>query len=49
MTDTATMVALGEDYPEMREAVRRICGVTPGHIGASSRRRRPIRPSSSTN
>src|SRR5256885_16380325 len=25
MTDTATMVALGEDYPELRESVRKIC------------------------
>src|SRR3984893_4013912 len=30
MTDTATMVALGEDYPELREAVRKICQRYPG-------------------
>ncbi len=30
MTDTATMVALGEDYPELRESVRRICERYPG-------------------
>src|SRR5256714_1819767 len=30
MTDTATMVALGEDYPELRESVRKICERYPG-------------------
>src|SRR6478672_7833255 len=30
MTDTATMVALGEDYPELRESVRKICEKYPG-------------------
>src|SRR5438034_1218796 len=30
MTDTATMVALGEDYPELREAARKICERYPG-------------------
>ena len=30
MTDTATMLALGEDYPELREAVRQICERFPG-------------------
>ena len=30
MTDTATMVALGEDYPELRELVRKICERYPG-------------------
>ena len=29
MSDTATMVALGEDYPELRDAVRRICSDFP--------------------
>src|SRR5205823_13065587 len=30
MTDIATMVALGEDYPELREAVGKICERYPG-------------------
>ena len=30
MSDTATMVALGEDYPELRESVRKICERYPG-------------------
>ena len=30
MSDTATMVALGEDYPELRESVRKICEQYPG-------------------
>src|SRR5262249_49284376 len=30
MTDTPTMVALGEDYPELRESVRKICERFPG-------------------
>src|SRR6185295_14862807 len=30
MTDTATMVALGEDFPELRESVRKICERYPG-------------------
>ncbi len=30
MTDTATMMALGEDYPELRESVRKICERYPG-------------------
>src|SRR5580692_2578438 len=30
MTDTATMVELGEDYPELRESVRKICERYPG-------------------
>ena len=30
MTDTATMVALGADYPELRESVRKICERYPG-------------------
>ena len=30
MTDTATMLALGEDYPELRESVRKICERYPG-------------------
>ncbi len=30
MSDTAVTVALGEDYPELREAVRRICERYPG-------------------
>src|SRR5277367_6150115 len=30
MTDTATMVALGEDYPELRDSVRKICERYPG-------------------
>ena len=30
MTDTATMLALGEDYPELRESVRKICEGYPG-------------------
>ena len=30
MTETEPMVALGQDYPELREAVRRICARYPG-------------------
>src|ERR1700749_498456 len=30
MTDTATTVELGEDYPELRESVRKICERDPG-------------------
>ena len=30
MSDTPTMVALGEDYPELRELVRKICERYPG-------------------
>ena len=30
MTETEPMVALGRDYPELREAVRRICARYPG-------------------
>src|SRR5580704_16510091 len=30
VTDTPTMVALGEDYPELRESVRKICERYPG-------------------
>ena len=30
MSDTPTMVALGEDYPELRESVRKICERYPG-------------------
>jgi acyl-CoA dehydrogenase len=30
MDETATMVPVGEDYPELREAVRRICAGYPG-------------------
>src|SRR5260370_36129350 len=30
MTDTTTTVALGEDYPELRESVRKICERYPG-------------------
>lgn len=30
LSDTAVTVALGEDYPELREAVRRICERYPG-------------------
>src|ERR1700738_708891 len=30
MSDTSTMVALGEDYPELRESVRKICERYPG-------------------
>jgi len=30
MTDTTTMVALGEDYLELRESVRKICERYPG-------------------
>ena len=30
MSDAATMVALGEDYPELRESVRKICERYPG-------------------
>ncbi|MGH7030774.1 MAG: acyl-CoA dehydrogenase family protein, partial [Stellaceae bacterium] len=30
MSDTATMVALGEDYPELRESIRKICEGYPG-------------------
>ena len=30
MTDTATTVALGEDYPELRESMRKICERYPG-------------------
>ena len=30
MSDTPTMVALGEDYPELRESVRQICESYPG-------------------
>ena len=30
MTNTATMLALGEDYPELRDSVRKICERYPG-------------------
>jgi acyl-CoA dehydrogenase len=30
VSERQTMVALGEDYPELREAVRRVCGRFPG-------------------
>src|SRR5262247_992760 len=30
MSDTPTMVVLGEDYPELRESVRKICERYPG-------------------
>src|SRR5207253_6919635 len=30
VSDNPTMVALGEDYPELREAVRKICERYPG-------------------
>src|SRR6266853_5003582 len=30
MSDTSTMLALGEDYPELRESVRKICEAYPG-------------------
>src|SRR5579875_1941857 len=30
MTDTPVMLALGEDYPELREAIRKICERYPG-------------------
>jgi acyl-CoA dehydrogenase len=30
MTDTPTTVALGEDYPELRESIRKICERYPG-------------------
>jgi acyl-CoA dehydrogenase len=30
VTDTPTMLALGEDYPELRDAIRRICEGYPG-------------------
>src|SRR6202023_308413 len=30
MSDTPTMLALGEDYPELRESVRKICERYPG-------------------
>src|SRR5271163_30793 len=30
VSDTPTMVALGEDYPELRESVRKICERYPG-------------------
>jgi len=30
VSDTSVMVALGEDYPELREAVRKICERYPG-------------------
>ncbi len=36
MTDGATMVALGEDYPELRELVRRICERYPGEYLAQA-------------
>ncbi len=30
VTDMPTMVALGEDYPELRESIRKICERYPG-------------------
>ena len=30
MTDAVTMLALGEDYPELRQSIRRICERYPG-------------------
>ena len=30
VSDTPTMLALGEDYPELRESVRKICERYPG-------------------
>ncbi len=30
MTDLLTTIAIGEDHPELREAIRRICNNFPG-------------------
>ena len=44
----ATMVALGEDYPELRQSIRRICEGYPGDYWRALEAGRPIRPNSST-
>ena len=46
MVEGDVTVALGEDYPDLRNSVRRICRDFPASTGASSTRRAPIRPSS---
>ncbi len=38
--------ALGEDYPELRDAVRRICAKYPANTGADLRTAPNIRPRS---
>ena len=47
MSELPTMVALGEDYPELRESVRKICERYPGAYWRKLEASRPIRPSSS--
>jgi len=49
-TGDGVVVALGEDYPELRQSVRKICGKIPRPpIGVSWRTSRPIRPGLSRN
>ena len=43
----ASSIALGSDYEEIREAVRRICARFPEPTGVTPRRARPIPRSSS--
>ena len=43
------MLALGEDYPELRQSVRKICEKYPGAYWRRLKTSRPTRRNSSTN